>query len=87
MNSDNFTRHIGAATVALIAVLTTLGILWQVTHGHDVDPLLAGLATLTIGLLLPSPVAPAQRVTVANEADDPVPVEAAPEPPKRQRIN
>lgn len=70
---DRFTRHIGAITVAVIAVLSTVGMLWQVIHGHTVDPLLAATLSLTIGLLIPSPAG--QRVTVDNASDDPVPVE------------
>lgn len=76
MTWDNFSRHVGVVTVALIAVLTVLGVLWQVVHAHGVDPLLAGLCTLTIGLLIPTPGA-ATRVVVENDASDPVPVEPA----------
>lgn len=72
---DRLTRHIGVITVAVIAVLSALGMLWQVVHGHTVDALLAATLSLTIGLLIPSPSA--QRVTVDNASDDPVPVEPA----------
>lgn len=90
MSWDNFSRHVGVVTVALIALLSTLGVLWQVVHSHQVDPLLAGLCTLTIGLLIPTPGA-AARVVVENDADDPVPVERTDEPtrseaaPRRRR--
>jgi hypothetical protein len=72
VNLDSFTRHLGAATIGLLAVLFSAAVVWQITHGHDVDPLLASLAGGTIAYLLPSPTQTG-RVTVENAPDDPVP--------------
>lgn len=75
MNLDNFTRHVAAATIALLAVLFSGAVVWQVIHGHEVDALLAGLVGTTIGYLIPSPTQ--SRVTVENDPSDPVPVATA----------
>jgi hypothetical protein len=52
--------------IAMVTVaaggLTSLGaVVWQVVHGHDVDPLLAGLAGTLMAGLLPSPLAASSR--------------------------
>lgn len=75
MNLDAFTRHVSAIGLALLAVLFSAAVVWQVIHGHKVDALLAGLTGTTIGYLLPSP-AQTGRVTVENDPSDPVPVES-----------
>lgn len=76
MNLDNFTRHVGAVTIALLAVLFSCAVIWQVIHGHDVDALLAGLVGTTLGNLIPSP-GQTGKVTVENAPSDPIPVEPA----------
>ena len=76
MNLDNFTRHVGAVTLALLAALFSAAVVWQIVHQHDVDPLLAGLVGTTIGYLLPSP-SQTGKVTIDNEPNDPVPVKPA----------
>lgn len=80
MNIDNFTRHVAAITIALLALLFSCAVIWQVIHGHEVDALLAGLVGTTLGYLIPSP-SQTGRVTVDNEASDPIPVQPA--KPKR----
>ena len=77
MNIDSFTRHIGAVTIALLALLFSAAVVWQITHGHEVDALLAGLVGTTLGYLIPSP-AQTQKVTVENDPSDPVPTADVP---------
>lgn len=83
MNLDSFTRHIGAVTIALLALLFSAAVVWQITHGHEVDALLAGLVGTTLGYLIPSP-AQSQRVTVENDPSDPVPTADVPAKPRKR---
>lgn len=75
MNLDNFTRHLGAVTVALLALMFSAAAVWQIIHSHEVDALLAGLVGTTLGYLIPSPQQTG-KVTVENDPSDPVPTSA-----------
>lgn len=74
MSLDNFTRHLAAVTVAVLALGFSGAAIYLFIIGHPVPALLASLASGTTGYLLPSPLA--SRVTVENDTSDPVPTAA-----------
>ncbi|KQZ88542.1 hypothetical protein ASD62_03655 [Phycicoccus sp. Root563] len=63
---DTFTARISSLAV-IVAALSTLGaVIYLSVRGQQVNEYLAGLAGLTIGALLPSPLSPSGATTGAT---------------------
>lgn len=80
--TDIFQKRLYAVALVVAALGTLAAIIYLSIVGQPVNDYLAGLAGLTIGALLPSPLQTSlgsQTVTVANPPGQPVPVEIDPD--------
>ena len=67
--SDEFTARISGVAV-IVAALSTLGaVIYLSVRGQQVNEYLAGLAGLTIGALLPSPLASTRSAPQGSEQE------------------
>jgi hypothetical protein len=69
----HYNTIIASVTIALGALAALAAIIWQVTHGHEADAQLTGLAGLLFGAFLRMP-GQADPVQIQQPADKPVPV-------------
>lgn len=75
---DQFTSRLFSVALVLAALLTLSAIVYLSIIGREVNDYLAGLAGLTIGALLPSPLdakVGSVQAVIRQPADQPVPVD------------
>lgn len=83
MSTDVFQSRLYSSALVIAALATLAAIIYLSILGKEVNDYLAGLAGLTIGALLPSPMqANLGRVqaTIRQPADEPVPVRDVEDP-------
>ena len=69
--SDEFTARVSSMAV-VVAALSTLGaVIYLSVRGQEVNEYLAGLAGLTIGALLPSPLTSTHTASPGSEQGPP----------------
>ena len=77
MTTDVFQSRLYSAALVVAALATLGAIIYLSILGREVNDYLAGLAGLTIGALLPSPMQASVgkvQATIRQPADEPVPV-------------
>jgi hypothetical protein len=77
MARDEFTSRLFSVALVVAALVTLGAIVYLSIIGREVNDYLAGLAGLTIGAILPSPLQAnlgKVQATIAQPASDPVPV-------------